>query len=1126
MKKKILIVDDNSNDRYLLEVLLKGYGYNVTSAENGEDALLLARKEPPDAIISDIMMPVMDGFSLCREWKLDEKLKTIPFIFYTSTYTNHKDEKFAMNLGAEMFIIKPQEPKALVQKLCQVFEKNDGKKSVVFEFPLGKEMEFFRDYNKLLFQKLEKKMAELQNEKEFLKNIFESLTHPFYVIDTSDQVILMANSAACKNNLTAGSKCFELTHKRNIKCSGEAICPLEEVKKTNKPVTVEHVHFDKYGNPRNVEVHGYPIFDTEGKVVQMIEYSLDITEQKKLHDALKESEERLRTLFEKSPDAIFLADPETGIIIDANSKASELIARPHEEIIGMHQSQLHPARNEEYSKESFKEHAGKTNQQKDIRSFENIVLRPDGTEVPVEVLGHIVTIKGRQILMGVFRDITERKTAEILLLESRKRYQALFEQAGDGIVMHDINGKIMSVNETFAHMHGLSVEEIIQKGLDRLDVEGMKKVPGRMPRIIDGETLSFEVEHYHKDGHIFPLLVTANLISTGNERFIISIHRDLTERKRAENSLKENEKLLNYAQKLAHIGHFKYNPFTGVVEGSDELFRIFGLTREQFQISYFVNSVHPDDRAFYVSTIESAIKQEKGYEIEHRLMLRDGTIKWVRAICEFVTNLPKEKSLLIGIVQDITKRKQRESQQNLSKEILTILNKSVDLSEAINSILTAIQRETGLEAVGIRLRSGQDYPYFAQKGFSDDFLLTENTLTVRDQEGGICRDKNGKASLECTCGLVLSGKTDPVVPLFTAGGSAWTNNSMSLLNLPADEDPRLHLRNRCIHEGFCSVALIPVRELKERTEKTQNLLDILKTNSIYFGIISFFLALIMGYSLSHRISEPIVKLKNASYEISKGNLDIKIEINTEDEIEGLSNTFNEMTQNLKNSRNETTIANTEQKRLNEKITKSLEEKEVLLREIHHRVKNNMQIITSLLNLQSQNIEDKKYKDIFIDSQNRIQAMALIHEKLYQSESIAQINFKDYIEEIVSNIFESYSIKSNIKIDINIENIPIKIDYAVPCGLIINELVTNSLKYAFPDGRQGKIQISLKSNDNNMVQLSISDDGIGIVKDMDIRNTKSLGLHLVTALAESQLHGQVILNREKGTEFQINFRLAK
>ena len=219
--------------------------------------------------------------------------------------------------------------------------------------------------------------------------------------------------------------------------------------------------------------------------------------------------------------------------------------------------------------------------------------------------------------------------------------------------------------------------------------------------------------------------------------------------------------------------------------------------------------------------------------------------------------------------------------------------------------------------------------------------------------------------------------------------------------------------------------------------------------------------------------------------------------------------------------------NDQRRKLAEKqIEDSLKEKETLLKEIHHRVKNNMQIVSSLLSLQTRNIEDKKYKDIFIDSQNRIHAMALIHEKLYHSENLAHINFKEYIDEIVSNISSSYGLNSNIKIDINVENIPINIDNAVPCGLIINELITNSLKYAFPKGRRGKIQISVKSKENNLIQLSIGDDGIGIPKDLDIRNAKTLGLTLITALAENQLDGEIIINREKGTEFQINFRGTK
>jgi len=170
---------------------------------------------------------------------------------------------------------------------------------------------------------------------------------------------------------------------------------------------------------------------------------------------------------------------------------------------------------------------------------------------------------------------------------------------------------------------------------------------------------------------------------------------------------------------------------------------------------------------------------------------------------------------LVGVILDITDRKQAERRQRLTAEILGILNDSSALTDAIKRILIVIKRETGFEAIGIRLRSGDDFPYFVQEGFSDDFLLVENTLTVRDRDGGVCRDENGNYSLECTCGLVISGKTDPANPLFTTGGSCWTNNSFPLLDVPVDQDPRLHPRNRCIHEGFLSVALIPIRADRE-----------------------------------------------------------------------------------------------------------------------------------------------------------------------------------------------------------------------------------------------------------------------------------------------------------------------
>ncbi len=165
--------------------------------------------------------------------------------------------------------------------------------------------------------------------------------------------------------------------------------------------------------------------------------------------------------------------------------------------------------------------------------------------------------------------------------------------------------------------------------------------------------------------------------------------------------------------------------------------------------------------------------------------------------------------------RDITERKQAEILQQLAIEVLNILNESFSLEDSVNQILDIIKRKSGLEAVGIRLQDYGDFPYAAVNGFSNDFLLSENSLVARSPDGSVCLGESGNYSLECTCGLVLSGKTDPTSPFFTPAGSFWSNDTLSMLDLFSENDTRLHPRNSCIHEGFQSVALIPIRSNKE-----------------------------------------------------------------------------------------------------------------------------------------------------------------------------------------------------------------------------------------------------------------------------------------------------------------------
>ncbi len=216
---------------------------------------------------------------------------------------------------------------------------------------------------------------------------------------------------------------------------------------------------------------------------------------------------------------------------------------------------------------------------------------------------------------------------------------------------------------------------------------------------------------------------------------------------------------------------------------------------------------------------------------------------------------------------------------------------------------------------------------------------------------------------------------------------------------------------------------------------------------------------------------------------------------------------------------------TERNNTENQLKTSLKDKDMLLREIHHRVKNNLQIISSLLNLQSRYITDGDALDVFSESQNRVRSMAIIHEKLYNSESMSEIDFGEYISDLTESLFYNYRVNpSKVMLKENMDEIFFDVDTAIPCGLIVNELITNCLKHAFPGDTKGEICIELFKNDDKYV-LNVKDNGVGFPDDIDFKNTESLGLQLVNNLV-SQIEGTVELDCTNGSSFNIIFNELK
>ncbi|MEN6311964.1 MAG: HD domain-containing phosphohydrolase [Acidobacteriota bacterium] len=302
MREKVLIVDDNEANLCLLDCLLRGHGAEVVSAKNGQEALDKARLDPPDMIISDILMPVMDGYTLCRHCKADARLRRIPFVFYTATYTDSQDEAFALSLGAERFVIKPQAPDILMSILKEVLEKPPaaGPASLM---PLGEDMEFFRRHNEALFRKLEKKMVDLEIANQKLKLLeehyrlsFEHVADVIYLLDTEPRFTGISPSV----ERILGYKPQEFIGWPVDKL-GSIIAPeslgqaLEDVARVLKGEMVsERIYrfVARDGTIKIGEVNASPLM-RDGRIIGLVSVARDVTDRKQAEDKLKLTLENL-----------------------------------------------------------------------------------------------------------------------------------------------------------------------------------------------------------------------------------------------------------------------------------------------------------------------------------------------------------------------------------------------------------------------------------------------------------------------------------------------------------------------------------------------------------------------------------------------------------------------------------------------------------------------------------------------------------------------------------------------------------------------------------------------------------------------------------------------------------------
>jgi len=384
-------------------------------------------------------------------------------------------------------------------------------------------------------------------------------------------------------------------------------------------------------------------------------------------------------------------------------------------------------------------------------------------------------------------------------------------------------------------------------------------------------------------------------------------------------------------------------------------------------------------------------------------------------------------------------------------------------------------------------------------------------------------------------------------PLYDTNDNAYNNkyclSKMSSSNYPqtgllsskeiieiADKEPIYHLVNSKENlNDFVNPALTWVKSIRDMEDR-----KLLFLTTVYLkdfnrdfyspifkvlpaAILSILIAVLLGFFLFKKLFKSINILTNTAKQVNDGNLHFRSKIKGEDDISILAKTFDNMLDSL-----EVNINDLDKKVeiKTKELRTSLEEKEILLKEIHHRVKNNLAMTINLIKLQKSRISDINTKSTLTDIQERVFTMELLHRKLYESKDLNSISLKKYILELIEDLDNTYGKDKDIKINTLISDVNMDIEYALPCGLIITECITNAYKYAFKN-KDGNLKIEFKKLDNKYILL-IHDDGLGLASNVDVNQTKTLGLRLISTIVRTQLFGTFTYKYEQGAKFTIMF----
>ena len=750
-------------------------------------------------------------------------------------------------------------------------------------------------------------------------------------------------------------------------------------------------------------------------------------------------------------------------------------------------------------------------------------------------------------MIGKHSDITARKQTEEALLKEGALQKAIFNSANFSSIATDAKGVIQIFNVGAERMLGYTAADVIDK-VTPADISDPQEVIARAealsielgtPIAPGFEALVFkasrgiediyELTYVRKDRSRFPAVMSVTALRDDQDAIIgyLLIGTDNTARKQAE---EDRNRFFALSQDvlctLDFDGYFKdLNPAWE---------KTLGYTKAELLATPFIEFVHPDDQQVTLAEAEKVSGGKALIAFENRYRCKDGSYRWFQWSVTPVI----EDRMMYGVARDVTERKQEEAAllkagalQNAIFNSANFSSIATDAKGVIQIFNVGAERMLGYVAADVMNK-------ITPADISDplEVIARARALSVELEtpitpgfEALVFKASRGIEDIYELTYIRKDGSRFPAIVSVTALRDA-QDAIIGYLLIGTDNTARKQIEaeqkkldQRLRDQQFYTRSLIESNiDAIMTTDSSGIITDVNKQMEALTGCTRDELigAPFKNYFTDPERAEAGIKLVLSEKKVTDYELTARSRDGKETVVSYNATTFYDRDRTLQGVFAAARDV-TDRKIANDKLKEALNEKEMLLKEVYHRVKNNLQVVSSLINLQARNVKNEATAELLKQSADRIKAMALLHEKLYQSKDLARIDFNAYIHSLADHLLFGYGVHSDkIRVNIRIDDIFLDVDTAIPCGLIINELLSNALEHAFPDNRHGEIGITFTQDQGEFI-LVISDNGVGFPADLDYKKSASLGLQLVATLT-NQLNGHMTLDRKDGSTFTISF----